>query len=456
MKKVLLPFIAACACAAPAFADEVYGTTPETAKPFPAAGGWFVPDLATAPAEAWFTITNTQEAPVLWGGGPTVAPDVTDKQQVFVYLCNGGQEAFQMVEGDDSYVLLPNQEYLIKITPKAAGSFASSPAMALPERMKGTAKYYPIDRSSSDYESPNYKGIANSQTANTTQWYLYDFSYPTSLNFTTPLSIPVMDITATEAIHIQCPGGTNYASGILPTYVKAGKSIIGVTVSADVNFIVTANAFSILSCNNNLLRDTQPLKLDVAQTYPDAYYTVEKTFTVPEDGTYTFTNHGAKGTILNVGNVNVIDAATYKYECDWSNIKSATVGNEDAVIVVENLKAGEVVLVQSDAFGVIGEGVDNLPYLKVTKGGDSAIDNITADADGLKVNVAGSNLNVESVLLASGAEVAVYDMLARKVASAVAPAGAASLDMNLDVAPGVYVVVVYGKGNSESAKIAVK
>ena len=63
---------------------------------------------------------------------------------------------------------------------------------------------------------------------------------------------------------------------------------------------------------------------------------------------------------------------------------------------------------------------------------------------------------MESVLLASGAEVAVYDMMARKVASATAANGASNLEMNLDVTPGVYIVVVYGKGNSESAKIAVK
>lgn len=70
MKKFLLPAIAACVCVAPAF-GQVYGTTPETAKPFPAAGGWFVPTLEDAPAEAWFTITSPQATPALWGDAPS-------------------------------------------------------------------------------------------------------------------------------------------------------------------------------------------------------------------------------------------------------------------------------------------------------------------------------------------------------------------------------------------------
>lgn len=99
--------------------------------------------------------------------------------------------------------------------------------------------------------------------------------------------------------------------------------------------------------------------------------------------------------------------------------------------------------------------MSNLPYLKVTKG-QSGVSEIAANENALKVNVSNGKLQVESVLLASGAEVAVYDMLANKVASVNAAEGAASLEMALDVNPGVYVVVVYGKGNSESVKIAVK
>ncbi|MDE6394020.1 MAG: hypothetical protein K2K77_01650, partial [Duncaniella sp.] len=340
MKKALLPIIALCAWAAPAFADEVYGTTPETAKPFPAAGGWFVPDLATAPAEAYFTITNNGATPAQWGD----APGDPSLRQIFVYLCDGGQEALQRSEGTNSWVLFPGQEYLVKIVPQAAGLFGFSAPMAFPPAWEGQYKYYPKDITETRYEN-------RVQAAGTTKWYLYDVPYASQITTNTMLGLPNMDITTVEAIHIQCPGGTNTGSGLMGPYVKAGKNIIGVTVAetaaADVEYVVALNAMITLNCSNNLLRG-QSITLDAKNTYPDAYYTVDRYFIVPEDGTYTFINHGAKGTILNVGLVKRTDPENqYKYECDWSGIKSATVGNDDAVVVVENLKAGDIVAVQS-------------------------------------------------------------------------------------------------------------
>lgn len=358
----------------------------------------------------------------------------------------------QGAEGSNSYVLFPNKEYLVKITPKTPGTFGMWTPMGLNPNWAGLYPYFPKDLT----ETP---GAINTQAPGETKWYLYNFNYPSQIT-TNYMMMPVMDIEKVEAIHNECPGGTNIGSGMMGPYVKAGQNIVGVTVSAsaskDASFTVGLNAMVTLNCGNNLLRG-QSLVLDATNTYPDAYYTVDRFFTVPEDGTYTFINHGAKGTILNVGMVKLTDPTNeYAYECDWSNIQSATVGNDDATVVVSGLKAGEKVLVQSDAFGVIGEGASNLPYLKVVKGDQSGIADVTADGNTLKVNAANGVLNVESVLLASGAEVAVYDMMARKVASATAANGASNLEMNLDVTPGVYVVVVYGKGNSESAKIAVK
>lgn len=457
MKKFLLPAITLCACAVPVF-GQGYGTTPETAKPFPAAGGWFVENLADAPAEAWFTITNNLASPALWGSG---ASDWTNPeplgQQVFVYLCENGQEAFQMVgsEGSDSYVLLPGETYLVKITPKAAGFFCMGPANPLPaERFEGKYKYYPVAVSQTEL------GLTRTLAPGETKWFELSVPYATQIT-TNYMMAPVMDIEKIEAIHIECPGGTNIGSAIVGPYVKAGKNVIGITASsaatADVTFQIGYNAMMTLNCANNLLRG-RSLELDVKNTYPDAYYTVERYFTVPEDGTYTFINHGAKGTILNVGMIAQEDSANkpYDYTCNWENIHSETVGNEDASVVVSDLKAGQKVFVQSEAFDVIGEGAENLPYLMVVKGGSASITDIAADNNNIKAEATNGKLNVSSVLLASGAEVAVYDMMARKVASATADEGASSLEMNLDVASGVYVVVVYGKGNSESAKIVVK
>lgn len=321
-----------------------------------------------------------------------------------------------------------------------------------PVSMEGKYPFYPIDKRDN-------QGAANTQAPGTTVYYLYNFAYPSQLTFNDFDFMPVMDVTSVEAIHIECPGGTNKGSAVAGPYVKAGLNVIGVTVSEaateDVQFMIGLNAFTTLNCGNNLLRG-KSMQLDAQETYPDAYYTVDRFFEVPEDGTYTFTNHGAAGTILNVGKVNRIDPDNqYKYECDWTDIKSATVGNEDAVITVDNLKKGELVLVQSDAFGIIGAGMENLPYLMVTKG-SAAVGSVVADGNSLKVAASNGVLSVESVLLASGAEVAVYDMNAGKVASATSAAGAANLEMALDVPAGIYVVVVYGKGNSESAKIVVK
>lgn len=451
MKKFLLPALIACGCVAPAFGQD-YGTTPETAKEFPAAGGWFVPDLASAPSEAWFTVTSPQATPALWGEGPSdwSKPEPVG-QQVFVYLCDGGQQAFQMTPGSDAYVLQPGQKYLVKITPKAAGFFCMSPANPLPaEKFEGKKNFYPI--------VVDNMGLTQTLAPGETKWFQINSNYASQIT-TNFMMMPVMDIEKIEAIHIECPGGTNTGSGLVGPYIKSGKSVIGVTAAstatADVQFQLGLNAMGTLNCGNNLLRG-KSLALDAKNTYPDAYYTVDRFFTVPEDGTYTFTNNGAKGTILNVGMVDQPDPADVKnYTCNWDNIKSATVGNDDAVVTLEGLKAGQKVLVQSDAFGIIGEGPDKLPYLMVTKG-TSGISDIVADGNSLKAVAANGKLSVGSVLLASGAEVAVYDMLARKVASANAAAGAESLEMALDVVPGVYVVVVYGKGNSESAKIVVK
>lgn len=453
MKKALLSIIAVGACIASGYAQKaeeaVYGTTPETAKPMPV-GGWFVENLETVPAEVYFTYTNTQASPVLWGDVP-----VPSEKQVWAYLCNGGQEAFQMTEGSDSYIILPGQEVLVKIAPKNAGFYCFNAAMPLPDSMMGKRKYYPIVTTSADWSTS--KSVAPGETA----WYQLEVPYPTQIVVKDPKTFqPSFAFESVEAIHIECPGGTNIGDVIAGPYVKAGKNVVGVTAPAtateNVNFMFSYNAMVTLNCGNNLMRG-KSLELDAKNTYPDAYYTVDRFFKVPEDGTYTFTNHGAVGTILNVGMVKLTDPNDqYKYECDWSEIKTATVGNEDAVIVVDDLKAGDIVLVQSDAFGVIGKGMEDQPYLMVQKGDASGVEGVAVEGDVLNVVAANGRLSVESVLLASGAEVAVYDMQAKKVASAVAAEGASSIEMALDVTPGVYVVVVYGKGNSESAKFVVK
>lgn len=444
MKKLLL-FSALPLCMFNAMAQ---GTSPETATPIPA-GGWFVENLNNAPAEAWFTISNNTEFPVNWGDAPSA-----NEQQIFVYLCDGGQTAFQRIEGSDSYILLPGKEYLVKITPKATGFFCFNAALTLPASWAGKYKYYPIPLKNEWSAWGSQQTIAPGET----KWFYADAPYASQLTVQNNMMF-VPSIEKVEVIHIECPGGTNTGSSIIPPYFKAGGNVIGVTVSStateNASFNFGASAMTTLNCNNNLLRG-QSLTLDVQNTYPDAYYTVDRFFKVPEDGTYTFINHGAKGTILNVGTVDVDPTNQYKGTCNWDNIKSATVGNNDAVVVVDNLKEGTTVLVQSDAFGIIGEGMENLPYLQVLKGNQAGIDAVDNDDDTLKVAVSGNVLTVSSVLIAAGSEVAVYDMQARKVTSAVSTTGAETLSVSVNAPAGMYMVVVYGKGNSESAKIVIK
>lgn len=436
-----------CVCVVTVHADNVWGDTPETAKPFPA-GMWFLPTLDGAPSEAWFTYTNTTDNVVNWGN----CPAATEKQ-IYVYLCNGGQEAFQTEPGSDSYILFPGKEYLVKITPKAAGMFCMGQTGPNPNWVEGEFKYYPIDITAIQNQN-------QSVNPGETKWFKVKYDYASRLK-TDYFMAPVANIERVEAIHIECPGGTNIGSGLIGPYIKAGESVIGVTGSqsatAPIPFGFALDGQMEVNCGNNRGFGKAPVSKMTVGTksgYPDAYYTVDRYFEVPEDGTYTFTNHGAKGTILNVGKVEVVNGYN---TCVWTDVKSATVGNEDAKVVMTGLVAGDKLFIESDAFGVIGEGTENMPYLLVEKGGTTTgIADITADGSTLKATAAAGKLNVESVLLAQGAEVAVYDMMARKVASATSAEGADSIEMNLDVNAGVYIVVVYGKGNSESVKIAVK
>jgi len=469
MKKFYLSIVTACLCAGPAYADEVYGTTPETAKPFPASG-WFVTTLDDAPAEAWFTLESPLETPGQWGAAPNDPANPNIGKQIYVYLGINGQEAFQRESaiGTDTYALLPGIQYLVKITPKVAGTFCmtvnglAGQFMAFPSSWEGTYKYYPKTME---------MGPSLSQAPGTTKWYMYNFDYasqvtikdmtPGSPNYFQSLA----EVEEIEAIHMETPGGTNFGSRLIDIapytgpYIKKGKNIIGVTIKADaandVSFSIGLDAMTTINCDKNLLRG-QSMELDRQETYPDCYYTVDRYFNVPEDGTYTFIDHGAEGTILTVGKVNRPDPDKFDYTCDWENSRSATIGSDDAKIPVADLKAGDIVFARSDAFSVFSGDFSNQPYLMVVKGDQSGIADVTADSNALKVNAAYGKLTVESQLLANGAEIAVYDMLARKVAGTATAAGTTSAELNLDVTPGVYVVVVNSNGNSESAKIAVK
>ncbi len=176
----------------------------------------------------------------------------------------------------------------------------------------------------------------------------------------------------------------------------------------------------------------QKLELDVETTYANAYWTVDKVFEVPEDGEYTFINHAAKGTELNIGKAVRGDEDTSsfgnKLSCDFSEGEPAIVGDEDATIT-KTLSKGDLIAVQSEVYTPLAEGA---PYLKVAKGSTGGINT------------------------AAGTKAVAYDMTARKVAEVAIAAGSESQVITLDVPSGIYLIVVYGNNRSASAKVVVE
>ncbi len=441
MRKFLL--ISTLAVAMTANAAD-YGTSPETAVDFPAAG-WPV-DMATAPAEAWFKVKVKTT-----NGRPAMYPSVTVSTFDYkIYICPETLEAPLYSPG--VYALESDKEYLMKVTPKASGAdFLMS--TEFPASFEGR-EFFPIEVKDGEF------GLTRSVEPGKTQWYKITAPYPSNVT-TNYMMMPVMDVEKIVVKHQECPGGVNEGSAIMPAYNKAGVNVIGITASAaatdNVKFQLGFNALATLNCNNNLSRSAK-MNLEAEETYPDAYYTVERVFEAPEDGEYTFINHGAKGTELNIGAIVRGDADSSpfgnKLSCDFSNGETAVVGDKDAMIV-KTLAKGDLVAVQSDAFTTLGEGT---PYLKVVKGNATGgINNVANDNNSIEIKaLGGKSFAISNVLLAGGANASVYDMNARKVSEIAIPAGAESQTVTLDVPSGIYLIVVYGSNRSASAKVIVE
>jgi len=441
MKKLLLLSSIAVAMSVNA-AD--YGTSPETAVDFPA-GGWIVEDITTAPKEAWFKVKITTQ-----NGRPAMYPSMVPNCGLQIFQCaDGTMEAPKWSE--TAYAIESGKEYLMKIVPQTAGTIMFM-STEFPESMKGR-EFFPIDVPASDM------GQTRTVEPGATVWYKCDFAYP-SMVTTNYMMMPVAGVEKVVVKHQECPGGVNEGNILTPAYNKAGVNVIGVTAAATatapVQFQIGLNGMAAFSCNNNLSRG-QKLELDQETTYPNAYWTVEKVFEAPEDGVYTFINHGAKGTELNIGKaVRGVEDTSYfgnKLSCDFSEGETAIVGEKDAMIV-KTLAKGDLVAVQSDAFTTLAEGA---PFLKVVKGdATGGIENIN-DNNTVEIKaLGGKSFSISNVLLAAGAKAVVYDMNACKVAEKVIPAGAESQVITLDVPSGLYLIIVYGNNRSASAKIAVE
>lgn len=462
MKKALLLAALSLCLSGSAIADNVFGLTPEDAKPLPMMLSLM--SEADAADEMWFTWT----CPATQNGRPMMFPGMDpdpSRHIFFMYTCaDGTMDAPQMTAGSNSYIVTPGTQYLVKmLRPTTYGPMMMMNGPELPATMEGR-EYFPKKMSETRVEL---------QAAGTTVWY------DTDIALTTMVGAGIYgdgefgwtnhpDITSIVVKHQECPGGVSQGTPDFPAYNKAGRNIIGITVAETltrpsttygedkIQFMLSLKAMQTLNCTNKLHHTTVLGKDDLGKelSYPDAYWTVDKVFEAPEDGTYTFTNHGAPGTELNIGSVVVTPdeyIPTGAWSCDFSDGETAVCGTDDASIV-KTLAKGQRVVVQSNAFDKLGAPT----YLKIEKGGQSSTDAVEVAGNGLKVSVNGGAMTVSSVLLAAGAEVAVYDMNARKVAGVKVAAGAETQVVDVNLPAGVYMVVVYGKSQSETAKVIVK
>lgn len=469
MKKILLLTALSLGISGSAIADDVFGLTPEDAKPLPMMVMLMSDDQAAD--EMWFTYT----CPATKEGRPGMFPTATfepGRHMFYVYKCaDGTMEAPQMAAGSDSYILTPGETYLIKLLRPTTYPFM--PMLGMPLEL-------PASREGQEYFPKKMSETRVERQKSGTVWY------ETELPITTMVGAgiygfgefgftPHPDITSIVIKHQECPGGVNEGTPAFPAYAKAGKTIVGITVADnitkpysypeasgsvitvddEVGFMLSLQGQMTLNCTNKLHQSQILDNSYIGQelSYPDAYWTVDKVFQAPEAGNYTFINHGAPGTELSVGAIiEGTDNDGYTvWTCDFSDDNTATCGADDAK-VVKAMTKGEKVVVRSDAFQKLGGAT----YLKIEKGGQSSIDAIEAADKGLKVSVNGGAMTVNSVLLAAGAEVAVYDMNARRVAGAKVAAGAETQVVDVNLPAGVYMVVVYGKSQSETAKVIVK
>lgn len=425
-----------------------YGTSPETAVDFPTTG-WF-PTAADINQEAWFKIKITTA-----NGRPAAAPSMEITSASYqVFQCADGTMEAPAGPLPNTYGLESGKEYLLKIVPTSDFPIFSFAGTELPESMKGKYECYPIEVPTSEMN------LFKKQDPGTTVWYKCDFPYASSLK-PTFLGMPVNEIEKIVIKHQECPGGVNEGSVLLPAYNKAGINLVGITISASatesVSFPLSLDAYTTFNCSMNLSRGPK-LGLDEETTYPNAYWTVDKVFEAPEDGEYTFINHAAKGSELNIGKIVRGDADTSpfgnKLSCDFSEGETAIVGDKDAMIV-KTLAKGDLVAVQSDVFTKLEEGA---PYLKVVKGNATGgINNVGNDNNAVEiVALGGKSFSINNVLLAGGAKVVAYDMNARKVAETAVAAGTESQVITLDVPSGIYLIVVYGANRSASAKVVVE
>ena len=450
-KSYLLGLMAAFALSGSANAQ---GTNCETATPW--TGMFMGLNVDNYPADAWFTYTV--DVPTMLSFNGLCAPVVIEPNDIQIYEGCDGNEPYvverDVEKGTLGYYLEPGIDYKIHITQRESGyAFLMPSALDVSRAPEGGYCFKPIVLDG--------LGAFQNVKAGTT-WFQHDMPYPApvTVNVMSSESGNVMNVvTAVETRHLDCKGGENHSTELLPnrTYAKGGINLMAVTVSEPCLISFALDAINATGCSNKPAY-MKSVELGVETTYDNAYYTLDRRFIVPETGTYTFKNYGAEGTVLSVGLMNEVDNdGRVDYTCDFdSHPLMAIVGDNNVATVSATFNEGDMVVVRSDAYGKL-EGA--LPYLKVEKGttGITSASVVENREVVLSENPTDGNFVVKSFLLADGAEVNVYDMNAKKVYGTKAGAGSTEKQIQLEGVPaGTYLLVVMGRNRSASIKLIVK
>lgn len=459
MKKFYVSLAASLMLLVPAAVNAQDGTSCDNAQPFT---GMLMGSMIKG--TTWYTVTVNELS--MFPGS------VVNSNQAELVIFEGcdGKEAIS--NGENCYFLYPGVEYKMRITPKenvaAMLIMGGTPLGGAPEGMYCVK---PIDLTATEG--------AVKQKLGRTLWYKKDFAYNGKLNITKDgINPPSSYLTKVEVRNGDGSGVPNIGKQTLlgtvamapAPFVKSGVNLIAITFDADPSGTETEGQFILgqranTDCANRPERMSNALSLGASNSVENGYYVNDWTFTPTETGTYTFTCYSAEGTVFNVGTIEATgekrnpgtEYETDVYACKYELSEPVLVSSDNTASIVLNLTAGTKYVVHYDAdYALEGEG--NTPYVNVVKG-TTGIDNVTQNKTDVLVseNPTDGTFTVSSYLLSHGAEIALYDMAAKKVFSAKAYGGSSEQDVQLyGVKAGTYLLVVYGANRSACTKLIVK
>lgn len=420
--------------------------------------------------ETWYTLTVDDLSLF-----PSSAVS-TDQAEIVVFDGCGGSEAIRNVNEPNSWFLYPGTEYKVRIIPREniAGMFIMG-SLSMAQAPNGIYCVKPIILPSPEDED---YGAAVKQPLGTTKWYQKEFIFNGNVNVTRDGMNVVSDLlTKIELKNGDCNAVSNvseqqnlggYVMAPAP-FAKAGTNLIAVTFAPATDTEETEGQFHLAisspntDCVNRPEYISKTLVSGTESQVTNGYRVADFTFTPTESGIYTFTCHAAEGTVFNVGTVEKTgeqrnpgtEYASDIYECRYENAPVIIGSSNDASMALD-LTAGTKYVLHYDADYTLEDGT---PFVKVEKGGVLGIGSVSDKKTDVQVseNPTDGDFTVSSYLLKYGAEIALYDMAAKRVFSVKAQGGSSEQDVLLTgVKPGMYLLVVYGANRSACTKLIVK